>query len=330
MVDESEVIDSVSLQSPWLQSPDVAFNIWKASQRVNRKEFAPHSVEQYESMFRAYLRWLNERGVSMAHAKPEHLDLFLSSKNGRDGKPAAPTTRRRYLHLLNNVYEHIRLLELRKDNPVAPLIDLTRNQDYEKPAPTILAFEVADRYIRWTLAQSEGEWNELRDKALRMVFISSGLTVAEVQALHPDDCVTDQGMTALNVDAHGFVMARMAPVSQQGAAVLLRWKDCLKKLNPMSEHLFPARVSCFGHDEPGATAVASAEAFLIVQDAMTAIGYDKPRQGPQTLRNTFIARQLWDGKPVERIMAWCGLQTPESINRISKMVPARRDGVTPN
>lgn len=329
LADQEPSLDDASNTSAWLTSPEIAFRTWKESQRVNRKEFAPHSVEQYETMFGAYLRWLCERGVSMQAAKPEHLDLFLSSKNGRDGKPAAPTTRRRYLHLLNKVYEHLRLLEIRKDNPAAPLIDLTKNQDFEKPAPTILPFELADRYIKWTLAQPQDNWNELRDKALRLVFIGSGVRVSEVQALKPADCVTDAGITALDIRAHGFVQARLAPVSELTAPALLAWKAKLLQMKPDAQHLFPARYFTIGHDHPDVTAVASAEAFLIVQEAMTAIGYDRARQGPQTLRNTFIARQIWDGKPVDRIMAWCGLQTSESVQKIARLVPVRRDGVMP-
>jgi len=313
----------------WQRAPELAFRAWKEGQRTHGKEFAPHSVEQYETMFRAYLRWLTDRGIDLASAKAEHLDLFLMSKSGRDGKPAASTTRRRYLLLLNHVYEHLRLIELRHDNPAAPLIDLTRNQDFEKPAPTILPFELADRYIAWTLAQPEEAWNDLRDKALRLIFIGAGITVGEAQGLGPTSCVTDAGFTALNIPAHGFVLARMAPVSDLVAPALLAWKKRLARMAPHSEHLFPARLFAIGHDRPDVTAVASAEVFLIVQEAMNAIGYERPRQGPQTLRNTFIARQLWDGKPIDRIMAWCGLQTPETVQRIGKMVPVRRDGVAP-
>lgn len=335
LADEPSLDDASTEAAPdgadlWLRAPQVAFREWKESQRVNRKEFAPHSVEQYETMFRAYLRWLAERGISMQSAKGEHLDLFLSSKVGRDGRPAAPTTRRRYLHLLNHVYEHLRLLEICKDNPAAPLIDLTKNQDFEKPAPTILPFELADRYIQWTLKQPQDNWNELRDKALRLVFLCAGVTVSEVQSLRPQDCLTDQGITALDVPAHGFVRARLAPVSALAAPTLLAWQQRLKAMAPESEHLFPARFFAIGHDYPDVTAVASSEVFLIVQSAMQAIGYDRLRQGPSTLRNTFIARQIWDGKPVERIMAWCGLQTSESVNKIAKMVPIRKDGVKPS
>lgn len=315
--------------SLWKETPEIAFRVWKQLGRPNAKEFAPHSVEQYETMFRAFLRWLNEKGVLLSSARPEHLDLFLISKNGRDGKPAAATTRRRYLHLLHGVYGRLCDLQLRKDNPVTPLIDLTKNQDFEKPAPTLLSFELADRYIKWTLEQPEETWNQLRDKALRLIFLCSGITVAEAQDISPANCLTDRGDTKLEIRAHGFVVARQAPVSEKCTPSLLRWKAKLHEIDPGNQHLFPARICTIGHDLPDQTAVASAEAFLIVQEAMNAIGYDRARQGPQTLRNTFIAQQLWEGRPVEKIMSWCGLQTADSVTKIGKLVPVRRDGVAP-
>lgn len=314
----------------WLESPGMAFRDWKESQRVHHKEFSPHSIEQYETMFNAYLRWLSERNISMQFAKPEHLDLFLSSKMGRDGKSAAQTTRRRYLHLLKNVYEHLRLLEIRKDNPADPLVDLTKNQAFEKPAPIILSFELADRYINWTLEQPSKKWVDSRNKALRLIFLCSGVRVSEVQSLQPGDCLTDAGVTVLDIRPHGFVQARRAPVAEIASSSLLSWKSELLTIEPDSMHLFPARYFTIGHDHPDTVAISSEEAFLIVQEAMNAIGYDRARQGPQTLRNTFIARQIWSGKQTNKIMQWCGLQTSDSIKKIERLVPVRQDRVAPS
>lgn len=314
----------------WLTAPDLAFRKWKLSQRTSRKEFASHSVEQYQTMFGAYLRWLASHGIELDKALPEHLDLFLTSKQGRDGRPAAASTRRRYLHLLHGIYEHLRLMELRKDNPAAPLIDLTKNQSFERPAPAILPFELGQRFIHWTLSQSEQEWHELRDKAIRMAFIGSGIRVHELQALHPKDFISMDGLAAFEIPAHGFVKARLNPISDTAIDAIKKWKGVLAKMQPDGEFLFPARFFANGHDYPEDTPVASDEAFRIVQEAMTAIGYDRSRQGPQTLRNTFIARQIWEGKPHARIMDWCGLQTIDSIQKIAKMVPIRADGVVPS
>ena len=329
LLQDDEDQNTPSHSKNWLDSPGAAFREWKASQRVHHKEFSPHSIEQYETMFNAYLRWLSERDISMQLAKPEHLDLFLSSKMGRDGKDAAQTTRRRYLHLLNNVYEHLRLLEIRKDNPADPLIDLTKNQAFEKPAPTILSFDLAERYINWTIQQPSEKWIDIRNKALRLIFLCSGVRVSEAQSLEPGDCIIDYGITVLNIKTHGFVQARHAPVAEIASSSLLAWKSELLKIKPGSPYLFPARYFTIGHDHPDTMAISSEEAFLIVQEAMNAIGYDRARQGPQTLRNTFIARQIWDGKHTNKIMQWCGLQTSDSVKKIERLVPVKRDGVKP-
>lgn len=318
-------------QSDWLINPQLAYRQWRESARIVgercQREFAPHSVEQYESMFKNYLLWLAEKGVSLTHATPEHLDLFLSSKKGRDGKPAASTTRRRYLNLLNNVYEHLRLMELTKANPVAPLIDLTRHQEFDKPAPTILPFELSARYIEWVSAQPQENWYDLRNKVIRLIFIASGITVQELQRLRPEQCLTDNGFTALEVEKHNLVPAHLAPVSSYAADVLLQWKRKLLELSPQSPFLFATRAH--GYALPQKDCISSVEVFLLIREAMEAIGYDRHRQGPQTLRNTFIARQIWDGKPVDRIMSWCGLRTSETVQNISRLVPVRRGDPLP-
>lgn len=311
--------------SDWVEQPDIAFRRWKLSQRIRHKEFNDHSVEQYGTMFGAFLRWLAERGMTLTTARSEHLDLFLASKAGRDGKPAAPTTRRRYLRLINSVYEHLRLLELRKDNPAAPLVDLTRHQDFEKPAPTLLPFSLAERYGEWSLIHTgAGHWVDERNRALRVIFLASGITVKEAQLLSPADVLADEdGTVQLSVPAHGFVLARVAPMAEFARDAVLTWSRKLREIAPNCPRLFPARNFGFAIDKPEDFAVSSTEIFLIVQEAMTAIGYERQRQGPQTLRNTFIARQIYEGRPTERIMAWTGLNSPETVNRIAKLVPLR-------
>lgn len=87
---------SISNGSHWISEPENAFRSWKEKQHIHRKEFTPHSIEQYQTMFNAYLRWLKEKCVEFTSAKAEHLDLFIASKNGRNGNPASPNTRRRY------------------------------------------------------------------------------------------------------------------------------------------------------------------------------------------------------------------------------------------
>lgn len=317
----------------WAQSPRISFLKWKKSLRPLKREFSPHSLEQYEAMFGAYLTWAAEHGVRVLKATSADIERFLDSRIGRNGEPAARTTRRRYLHLLNNVYEHLVEIELRISNPAGHLTELNRHQAFERPAPTILPAPLAEKYIAWVSAQPQEHWCEVRDKALRLLFLASGISVLELQGLRISDVRggTGQVPMTLNILPHNFIDAHATPVAAFAQPILLAWIELLGQRWPLAgrpdDHVFPARYFGFGIDRPDAAAVSSVECYLIVQSAMKAIGYEHARQGPQTLRNSFIARQVAEGTPQLRITQWLGLRTLETVQRVTKMVPVRHDGV---
>lgn len=359
----------------WSTNPVGAFSAWKASERVRAKQYAGHSVDQYTSMFSHYVNWLNEKGLRLADARGEHLDLFLSTKQGRvadphgNPKPAAASTRRRYLQLLNKVYTHLRLIELTKTNPAAPLLDLTKHQAVIKPAPRVLSIIQQDAYIkgcldlhrqqvqqleairvraanaelettRDSLAEIAPPWVAQRDLALRLLFLASGITVQEMQRLKPEDLIAQpatagadgsagEPVLLLNVAAHHFVAARVAPVAAFANEALLGWQAHLRRMCLEPRVLFPGRKVANNFDNMlDDKAISSSEAYLCVQPVLDQIA-PGPRQGPQTLRNSFMLRQIYEGAPFDRIMAWTGLESPESLHRIKKMVPLRMDGVRP-
>lgn len=322
--DENLADNGVAL---WERAPDLAFARWAGERRPSNMELAAHSVEQYQAMWHAYSRWLTDHGVLATQASAEHIDRFLRSKQGRNGAPAAKTTRRRYLQMLNKVYEHLCLIELREDNPAEPLVSLQRHQGFVKPAPTVLPLSLADRFIEWTLAQSTQHWCDARNQALRLAFACAGLTTAQAQSLHPHDLYLEGETLVINVPESAQTPAHATPVSPAARDAMLGWATRLRRIAPAISHLFPARESCFGRDGPLDQAVSAVECFDVTRSALLAIGYDRPRQGPQTLRNTFIARQLHHQVPVDRIMLWAGLRTSDTIERISKVTPLRADGV---
>lgn len=365
----------------WTADPVVAFTEWKESQSVNKRKYDDHSVGQYASMFGRYVSWLRAQGLRIEDAREEHLDLFLSTKRGRvsgdDGiaKPAAASTRRRYLQLLDKVYTHLRLLELTKENPAAPLLDLTRHQSFIKPAPRVLSMAQQEDYIstcnglhqaqlqraqliqdRAHLAdstdpslgwiesqlgldlpqeQAAPPWVIKRDLALRLTFLASGITVQEMQRLGPSDVLVEGGESAdtldvsLQIAAHNFVPARRAPLAAFAADALIAWRQHLLGLSPAAKKLFPARKVGFNHDDlMSDRPISSSEAYLCIQPVLDHVA-PGPRQGPQTLRNSFLLRQIYDEVPLDRIISWTGLASTESLHRIKMLVPIRRDGVRP-
>lgn len=320
--------------SAWLAEPRTAFIRWKQSQRVRGKEFAAHSIEQYASMFGRFLAWLAERqGRSFLQARAGDVDAFLDALNTqRAGKPraqaASSSTRRRYLLLLHSIYEHVRLLELRSDNPCESMIQLTRNQAYERPAPTIMWPAAAQRFIYWCTERPRIGWADWRDRALRLVFLGSGIGVAEARALELGDIVMDEAgrlPEALRVRPHGFVRERLAPLCEFARQPLADWLQVRSQLGLRGPVVFISRTHNFAGEMPGEDAISQVEVYTTVQAAMLEAGHTQSRQGPQTLRNTFIARMIQDGHDPLVIARWTGLHTTESVSAIGRLVPRRQE-----
>lgn len=62
---------------------------------------------------------------------------------------------------------------------------------------------------------------------------------------------------------------------------------------------------------------------------MRGCGFEGRLAGPSTLRNTFMARQIRQGIPLDRIRDWVGLRTTEQLRAPQRQVPRRADGLVP-
>jgi site-specific recombinase XerD len=326
-----------ALVASWLNTPQRAFRAWRESMRTHGSEFAAHSLEQYESMFSRFLDWLGDRALHLESVDAARIEAFLEGlRGGRLGdKPAAPSTRRRYLLLLHHTFAHLQFLGVRADLPTAGMTELAPNQAFLRPAPTFLSPKVTRAYIAWCQAQDSTTWADERDRAIRLLFLAAGLTTAELQRLCVGDALIDddEQFAQLRIAAHGFVPERAAPVADYAAQPLSRWLQArhaqLQSLAPserLQAVLFPGIAPMGpvpGEPRPSRDAICANEAYLLVKTGLVAIGQTGSRLGPQTLRNTFIARQIDQGHPTERIMDWCGLLTAESVRAVQRMVPKR-------
>lgn len=63
------------------------------------------------------------------------------------------------------------------------------------------------------------------------------------------------------------------------------------------------------------------EVYLITRAALEASGFKGKQRGPQTLRNTFIRRQLWFRRDAATINAWTGLASERTIRKIRRTLP---------
>ena len=324
----------------WLSDPVAAFSAWKCAQRVHGTEFEEHSVAQYVSMWGRYCAWLRTQKLKLDQVGAADVESFLVGLRGGRlaDKPAAASTKRRYLFLLHRTYEHLLHLGAVPRNPAAELPELARHQAHERPGRTMLREDQEQAYITWCMAQPAKRWDQLRNRALRLLFLGSGITVYEARMLRlddvtlpPDDPAYGQFAT-LQIHAHGNTLARQAPVSEFAVQPLQDWIIARHPLGSAGDALFPAgrthpTASVIepeqGHLRPSASALSSEEVYDIVSTAMRGCGFDGHRSGPATLRNTYMARQIRNGRPLEDIRDWVGLATTEQLRALRRQVPRR-------
>jgi len=326
----------------WRADPVRAFDIWQRRRLIGvnqRSSLDERSTRQYAAMFGRVCRWLGENDSHIVAVRPEELERFLGSIGGR-GAAAADSTVRRYLALVEKVIDHLNDIGVRVDrtqggsldNPARDLLRLPRYRYKEPPAPVFLSQSKSERYIEWVREQPVEGWVDVRDKALRMVFLACGVTVDEVRRMRVSDAIVtdDEGeVTQLQiVGHHAGQTARVVPVAAWAWGGITRWFRLRKAMFLESDAFFLARSSDFKLAEPGLDAMSATEVFTIIQEAMVAIGHTGQRQGPQTLRHTFTVRQLLMDVPKERIAEWLGLQTTEAVTAVARQLP-RRGGYSP-
>lgn len=342
---ELEAMGSQGIAERWLIDPVGAFGRWKNTQRFRGVEFEEHSVEQYTSMWGRYCEWLRQKRLSLEVVGGAEVDRFLEGlRGGRLGElPVAPSTKRRYLFLLHRTYAHLEQLGVVAKNPVAELPALARHQANERPARMLMREAQEQAYIDWCMAQPAQRWDQVRNRALRLLFLASGITVTEARLLKVTEIAVidedpDNGFAVLMIPAHGNTPAREAPVSSFGVGPLVQWLEARYPLGGEGDVLFASgRPYTFcsiidpdqGHMRPSEHPLSAEEIYDIVSAAMRGCGFEGRRAGPSTLRNTFMARQIRQGIPLDRIRDWVGLRTTEQLRALQRQVPRRADGLVP-
>lgn len=327
----------------WVVDPVSAYERWIGSLTIDAAEntrYQQKSTRQFVSMFGRFVRWLTDQGLNVSNFQEQHIQQFLLTIDSRGQTPARSTVRR-YLTILERVCTHLNLIGVRSDPPSSddgtpsnPGRALLRHDDYRfisRERPAFLTVKQSEQYIRWVTEQPILGWVDVRDRAFRLVFLSSGPTVEDVRCLRVDDALTgEDGLVCeLRIRPRGIGhSARTIPVADWAKKPLSDWLELRRGLYSPSDALFLARSKDFHIDEPGQSAIGSTESFTVIQEAMNAIGYMGFRQGPMTLRHSFTVRQLMAGIPKERITEWLGLSTLETVSFIEAQLPTR-GGVRP-
>lgn len=302
----------------WELEPREACRRWL--QQHEHQAYAQHSIEQYAAMTGAAADWLQrERGRSLLQAHAGDLDALLASLRGRGGKPASVATAKRYVAVLRWVLGHLHALGLRADDPSERLTHPAARHDLRRQEPRFLSPPQRTRYIEWTLAQPQHHWGDIRDAALRLIYLATGITVQESRQLLMHDVLPDDvPQPQVRIRAVSPVLARSIPLPSWCCPVLRAWHQAHAALALEPALAFPARQRSPVLARHGSRArpypISTSEIYDTVRPAMLAAGFEDEQRGPQTLRNTYAVHQLAQGVDIEVLQRHLGLHTPWSID----------------
>lgn len=285
----------------WLRSPLIAFGNWqKSTPHSGGFLYAAHSVRQHCAMWNTFLDFLALQSLDLRSVQSDTLARFLDQLSAKDGRPAADSTRRRYLKLLASTFDYLKEIGVRRGgNPWVILFK------YYRPAPVkspgALAAQEDDKFVSIVLGTQATSWRDVRDQAMLVLILGSGLYASEIIALQLQHLILDAEPPYIIIEAHGTVPERRAPIIGFARAPLQTWL-ALRASLPLGveQTVF---VSGKGGRMLPATLYRKVQAIL--KNADSAL---RPRGGfgPQVLRNSFLMRQLAKDKPVDVVQQWAG------------------------
>jgi site-specific recombinase XerD len=312
----------------WRLDPKTAARNWLQGRRS--RAYREHSLDQYVAMVGAAATWWTEQGggATLLTATGEDVLAFLQSRGRGNAPNLSATTTRRYLGLLGDVFQHLVDSGWRADNPVPGLLRLPHLGFPMRAAPIYLKEDLVDAFIAWVRAQPLVTWRDQRDRALRLIFLATGITLDEARKLQPRDVYLGLDTPGLQVSAHHRVKARRVPIAPWAVADLAAWINertthaASIGVTPTTGPIFPANSTLpLTHKPRMAPALCSTEIYEIVRPGMEhVLGEGAERMGAQTLRNTFAVRQLKAGASDDTVMRWLGLETSFTLSALRRQI----------
>lgn len=165
------------------------------------------------------------------------------------------------------------------------------------------------------LAEEPRFWRDVRNQAMIILIIGSGLYTSEVIALEMHNINLDDNPPSINIDAHGKVPERKAPIAPFVREPLRRWLELRATLSLQNEPT--VFISGKGGKMVPATLYRKVQAILKSKDSTL-----RPRGGfgPQVLRNSFLMRQLAKNKPIGVVQQWAGHVETKSTLRFQRPI----------
>lgn len=332
----AEVVDLFPDATPdevglWKANAAQAFEHWQR-RRLVKSKYAPsdNAQRQYRTMFGKVLRELARQKPpqTLLTADSNALLTFLRSLTGiappspkAEGEepppkaipPARKRTVRRYLRLLEDVYAHLVMIGARRGNPVQPLLTLRDFVPEAPPLPPALMWAATERLIRNTLDAEATSWVQIRDRAMILTPLATGLKASEVVMATVEGLQLDERHPYIEVRPQGLRAGRNAGIAPWLIEPLRMWLAKRNELGPQTDALFISQKG---------DAVSTEYLYEKTATAMAQAGFGhRLGRGPAALRNAWALRQMTEGASLEEITKMLGLQSLTTARRLETMLP---------
>lgn len=334
--------------SNWLTEPMLAFGgfvtdirfveLGKRQKRVtvDGKAQEPQplghaSVLGYMAMFSKFVRWMTAQNLRIDGVTKDHVLQFLDAtmepqKKGR-AKDLNSEIRRRYVRLLERVYDHLKVSPNPARQAAHSLTSVPGGGGRDLPKEWLTteqqeAFMLALPARASVLSDDSAKaWRRRRDRAMMALMIGAGLTVAEVIELYVENIgeVAQAGsvpVTIWPVPGSEFSRKHVTMLRPFAFPEVARWMEERAEMKVIGQILFPATTT--------GGKVAAATLYRQVRATFAAAGIKLNREGGRTLRNTFAQRELEAGTSLDELGEYLGLHERRSVERYAERAAMHR------
>ena len=314
----------------WASTPETAFDAFLAGYQFEGRRLRASSFRIYQGMFKRLKLWALETKRGLFELDALSLETFLA------GKSLSAETRHRYLLLFTTLFEHLARIRageadtglVHKHNPARTLL-------LEREAPP----RVDPDYLNETeirefiAALPEGEkWKHLRDKAMAILVLGSGLRSGELLALRTCDLRSKNGkVETVWVQEHKPHPARQVPLHPWALDVLEEWLRMRESLATGKAPKYRGKEQRLAGDLLFPADLAGARStpptlFRLVKTTLEKAQLIKRYEGPTLLRNSCGALWLTRYEPLQ-VSLWLG---HTKVSTTERLLPVARRRTKPD
>lgn len=271
-------------------------------------QMSVESAKVYRFMWGKLIRWMRSNELGFVKMRSTHIELFFIEER------ITKHHRYRYVRLIERVYQHLALENPGLGNPGSQAARKGVGEGSNSPT-AYLDKNQRESLIQWisrdlsreTYARKDLHWKEKRDLAITAVMLGGGVKVGEAQALSVS-CMSVADYAWLEIEeenGHGHTTC-LQPFARD---VLRQWVMHRARMAFPGNWLFVAGAD--GRKMDAATLYRRAQRVM----ECAGINLDA-REGPQTLRNTFVSMLFDQAVPDATVGSYLGLREAASVDRL--------------